>query len=96
LTGVTLAATTRPHWPSWRDLATLVLATGVMAFIVLQLRAWPPGVLTLIEQAGIGVASYAALAYLLDVAKARARFSVFIEARRAVGSPLSRSERGRR
>jgi len=90
-TGIALALMTRPHWPAWRDLAAPVLATGVMALIVLPLRGRAPGALTLAMQASLGVACYATLAYLLDIAKARARLSSLIE----TAAPLSRRERRR-
>jgi hypothetical protein len=84
--------TLRPQWPSLRDLGAVVVATGIMAFIVLPLRARAPSLATLIMQVAAGVVSYGALAYLLDVAKVRARLNAFLEARRARPEPSSVEE----
>jgi O-antigen/teichoic acid export membrane protein len=79
----------RPQWPSLREFGAVVVATGIMALIVMPLRARAPSLATLIMQIGVAVISYAALAYLLDVAKIRARTHAFLEARRArVGPPV--------
>src|SRR5262249_36944918 len=83
LTGVLIAALPRPHWPRLRDLASLVFAAGTMAAIVLPLRARPPGVATLLAEVAAGIIAYAALAYLLDIAKLRARLTALLEARKA-------------
>jgi O-antigen/teichoic acid export membrane protein len=82
LAALALAATARPLWPAWRELAALALATGVMAVIVMPLRLRAPGVLVLAAQVGVGAGSYAALAYLLDIAHVRARIAGVIEGRR--------------
>ncbi len=94
-TGIAFAATTRPHWPRRRDFGAVALAAGVMALIVLPLRARALGALTMAMQVGVGVASYAALAYLLDVAKARARIGAVMEARRTRRHGQPRSSTGR-
>ncbi len=81
--GILLAATTRPHWPRWRDLASLICAAGTMAVIVLPLRTRQPGVATLLAEVGVGIIAYATLAYLLDIAKLRARLTALRAARKA-------------
>jgi O-antigen/teichoic acid export membrane protein len=86
LTGILLAAMTRPHWPRLRDLASLVFAAGTMAVIVLPLRARQPGIATLLAEIAVGVVVYTALAYLLDIAKLRARLTALLEARKAADS----------
>jgi O-antigen/teichoic acid export membrane protein len=91
LTGIALAVAARPHWPGWRDLASLALATAVMAFIVMPLRAHAPGVTALAAQVGLGLASYAALAYLLDIGKIRKRIAAAIGERKAALSPSPES-----
>jgi O-antigen/teichoic acid export membrane protein len=95
LAGVLLAATTRPHWPRLRDLAALVFAAGTMAVIVLPLRGRPPGVVTLLAEVGVGIIAYATLAYLLDIAKLRARLTALLEARKAAGALKQESAAGR-
>jgi O-antigen/teichoic acid export membrane protein len=95
LTGIVLAATTRPHWPRWRDLASVAFAAGTMAVIVLPLRARPPSVVTLLAEVVAGVVAYTALAYLLDIAKLRARLTALLEQRRAAGG-LKREGAARR
>jgi O-antigen/teichoic acid export membrane protein len=77
----------RPQWPALRDLGAVIVATAIMGFIVMPLRARSPSLATLAMQTGAGVLSYAALAYLLDVAKIRARINAFFEARRARPEP---------
>jgi O-antigen/teichoic acid export membrane protein len=72
-TGVALAALTRPKWPTARNIASVLLATAVMALAVAPLRSRPPGLLTLIMQTALGVGVYAILAYLFDLAQIRAR-----------------------
>jgi O-antigen/teichoic acid export membrane protein len=81
VTGVAFAAAARPQWPALRDLASLALATGVMAFVVMPLRARSPSVIILVAEVGVGAFVYGAMAYLLDVAKIRARLTAAFGAR---------------
>jgi O-antigen/teichoic acid export membrane protein len=85
--GILFVLTVRPQWPALRDLGAVVAATAIMAFVVMPLRARAPSLTVLIMQVGLGVVSYAALAYLLDVAKIRARLGALVETRRARFEP---------
>jgi len=75
IAAVAFAATLRPQWPPLRDIAAIVAATGAMALVGAPLRAKAPGIILLIEQAALGVATFGALAYLLDIARTRARLA---------------------
>jgi O-antigen/teichoic acid export membrane protein len=69
------AAALRPLWPALRDIGAPIAATGVLALVVLPLRDRAPGLALLIAQVGVGAFVYGALAYLLDIARARSRLA---------------------
>ncbi|MGH6841851.1 MAG: lipopolysaccharide biosynthesis protein, partial [Methylocella sp.] len=65
------ASRAKRQWPRLRDLAVTVLANGVMSAFVLPMRSQEPGLATLIEQIGTGVAVYAVVVLGFDVAGLR-------------------------
>lgn len=68
---IALSLRTRPKWPSLRDTAGILLASGAMTALLIPLRAYPAGLVTLIVQVALGGAVYAAIVLLLDVAGLR-------------------------
>jgi len=77
------AAALRPHWPALRDISAPIAATVAMALIVLPLRDRTPGLALLVAQVGVGAVVYGALAFLLDIARARSRLAVALSGSRA-------------
>ena len=69
LTG--FASRAKRQWPRLRDLAVTVLANGLMSAFVFPMRGQEPGLATLIEQIGTGVAVYAVVVLGFDVAGLR-------------------------
>lgn len=67
------AATTSPVWPRRRDLLGGLGATGAMTATLWTVRALDPGVGTLMIQVALGVATYGAIAYMLDLCAIRSR-----------------------
>jgi O-antigen/teichoic acid export membrane protein len=61
----------KPIWPRPRDLIFTALATGAMAAVLLPLRDYEPGMLTLVEQIAGGTIVYGALVFLFDIAALR-------------------------
>jgi O-antigen/teichoic acid export membrane protein len=90
LGAIAIAVAARAKWPARRELASIALATGVMALIVLPLRLRAPGPFVLAAQIGLGAGAYAALAYLLNIANVRARIAAAIEARKARFDPADK------
>jgi hypothetical protein len=68
---VAFASRSWRRWPRPRDLAIAVFGNAVMSAVVLPLRSKEPGLSTLIEQAGAGVAIYAFVVLGLDLAGLR-------------------------
>jgi O-antigen/teichoic acid export membrane protein len=65
------AARTNPIWPRIRDILASALATGAMAAAVWPLRAFAPGLLTLLMQVAVGISVFAILTFIFDTAGLR-------------------------
>jgi hypothetical protein len=74
--GFALAAATKPMWPSALDLLSILVATATMLVVVMPLRALPPGLPVLVAQGALGLAVYAGVAYVLDIARLRRRIAL--------------------
>ncbi|HET6379007.1 MAG TPA: lipopolysaccharide biosynthesis protein [Methylocella sp.] len=68
---VAFASRSWRRWPRLRDLAIAVFGNAVMSAVVLPMRSKEPGLSTLIEQAGAGVAIYAFAVLSFDLAGLR-------------------------
>ena len=66
-----IASASKPAWPALRDLGATLLATAAMAATLLPFRAHPPSLAVLCAQVGAGVAVYAALVAVFDIASLR-------------------------
>lgn len=71
VTLIWFASLAKPQWPRLRDLAATVFANAVMSAVLLPMRDQEPGLATLVEQIGAGVAVYALVIMGLDVAGLR-------------------------
>lgn len=71
VTLIGFASLAKPQWPRLRDLAATVLANAVMSAVLLPMRDHEPGLATLVQQIGAGVAVYALVIMGLDVAGLR-------------------------
>jgi O-antigen/teichoic acid export membrane protein len=71
VTLIGFASLSKPHWPRLRELVAIVLANAVMCAALLPMRDQAPGLATLIQQIGAGVAVYALVIMGLDVAGLR-------------------------
>ncbi|MDE2364501.1 MAG: lipopolysaccharide biosynthesis protein [Hyphomicrobiales bacterium] len=69
---VCFAISSRPRWPSIADLARIALSLAGMAAVVLPMRHWQPGVVSLGAQVISGALTYGALALALDIGGLRA------------------------
>ena len=65
------AQASAPQWPRWRDLALTSAASAGMAALLIVLREWPPGILTLLAQIVAGGGFYLAFVLLFDIANLR-------------------------
>jgi len=68
---VCFAGVTRPQWPHWRDVLIALLATGLMASVLLPLRGREPGLTTLALQTCLGLAVFAVVTLGFDFAGLR-------------------------
>ena len=75
------ATATKPRWPKARDIMLTIAGTGAMAGAVLPLRALEPGVVTVILQAGVGLAVYAAAVAIFDIAGLRSHAVEIVRSR---------------
>lgn len=73
IVGLSLAAATKPVWPSGLDILATLVATAAMTVAVLPLRAQTPGPFVLAAEVVVGGLVYGALAYALDVARLRTK-----------------------
>ncbi|HEX8165606.1 MAG TPA: polysaccharide biosynthesis C-terminal domain-containing protein [Beijerinckiaceae bacterium] len=71
----------------WRDLLLAAGATAAMIAILLPLRAVHPPALGLALMAALGIATYGALAYALDIASARTLLRSRLERMRPMRAP---------
>jgi O-antigen/teichoic acid export membrane protein len=78
---VFVASFSKPQWPSVRDLAAIVFATGAMAAALLPLREHHPGFATLLEQVIAGAVIYTLLVAAFNIAGLRTVFYAKLRAR---------------
>ena len=79
---LTFAALTGPKWPSARDILLSMLGTAVMAAVVLQMRGWTPGVITVAAQAVVGAVIYVGFVIAFDIARLRTHALEILAARK--------------
>lgn len=65
------AVTARAQWPKVRNIAAALFSTGLMVAALYPMRAWPPGVLTLLAQIAAGSAIFAICAAAFNLADLR-------------------------
>ncbi|MGO9133564.1 MAG: lipopolysaccharide biosynthesis protein [Methylovirgula sp.] len=66
-----VASLSKPEWPSWRQIATVIFATAAMAAALLPLRDHDPGFKTLLEQVMAGTVIYSFFVAVFDIAGLR-------------------------
>jgi O-antigen/teichoic acid export membrane protein len=68
---IAYATRLHPVWPRARDILLTIIGAGVMAAIVTPMRAWPPGIATLLAQIAVGGVIYLCFVLAFDIAHLR-------------------------
>ena len=76
-----IAAGSKARWPRARDILLALVGAAAMTTCVAPLRAWSPGVVTLVAQVVAGVAVYGAFVGAFDIAGLRTAFLDFLRGR---------------